>query len=274
MLRLAACLLALGVLATPSARAHSTHLPEGPVRVWQAVMAHASRDARVDAARLEGITRIGTAPVRIWLDWDEIHGGTRLGWQAVDRPVDAPAVQAWLRQVARSAAATPRPHGDCLARLPGDGARCTDTADIAADLLAGAMCGDDEAMLALLADCARRGHAGAMIRLSQMYESGTGLPRRPERATAWLARAARAHTPGYRLTGMTLFATALYFGVGIAPDRPAALELFRQAAAQGDADAAEFLRTGTHHAWRRADGRAFADPAFIPARPRSQTPDQ
>lgn len=42
---------------------------------------------------------------------------------------------------------------------------------------------------------------------------------------------------------------------------------FQATATRGNRAAAEFLRTGSHTAWRRVDGSLFRDPDFAGVRP-------
>ncbi len=276
-LRLLGLLVSLTATLAPPCHASPRHLPEGPVRIWQAVVQHADRSAQLDNDRFEGITRLAGGAIRVWVDWDDTRGGSKLAWQVAAGHPDPAKIEQWLDSVAQTAARRYPPNRFCRGLQPDPAndhvpepslAAATDcgvsVGNFSSTMLDVEKCGDYETTLNVLAACIRDGHAGAMIQASQMYESGAGLPRKMERSTAMLARAAKAHTPGYRLNGMTLYATALYFGVGIMADRTAAIALFESAARAGDRDAAQFLRTGSHSAWRRVDGHLFRDPDFTP----------
>lgn len=270
-LTLAAALLAGNALATERT------LATGPERVWRTIIASDATVLAADHARYEGAVALAdNARVQLSVDWDETGGGTRLSWSAT--AADAGQVARWVDGIA--AAAHKQPHDNLFCRGPMSDPALADipepSIDAATDCGMGTgnfssalfeleKCGDYETTLQLLAICARQNHAGGLVRIAQLYEIGAGLPQRPERLAHFLARAATADSTAYHIGGKTLYATALYFGVGTAADRPRALALFRTAAALGDSDAAEFLRSGTHTAWRRMDGSLFRDPDFRPA---------
>lgn len=266
--------LALGMLAGNQAAAGELQLGVGPERVWTALAARAGSALVADDMRYEGRLALGGGePVRVSVDWDEHSGLTRLGWTD---SADAPdAVARWMEGVAADAARLPQRNRYCRGLVPDprhadvpepsiDAAtRCgMGTGNFSSALLELEKCGDHETTLRLLSICSREGHAGGLVRIAQLYEIGSGVPRRPERMAHFLERAAAATGTGYHVGAKTLYATALYFGVGTAADRPRALALFRSAAALGDADAVDFLRSGSHSAWRQADGSLFHDPDF------------
>lgn len=262
------------LLAVPAA-AGERLIEAGPERVWTALAARAGTALAGDDRRYEGrLALAATDPVAVSVDWDEHSGLTRLSWRGPGE--SAPALAGWMEGVAAAAARLPQRNRYCRGLVPDprhddvpepsiDAAiRCgMGTGNFSSALLELEKCGDHETTLRLLGMCARENHAGGLVRIAQLYETGSGVPQRPERMTHFLARAAAvAKGDGYRRGAITLYATALYFGVGTAPDRPRALALFRTAAGEGDADAAAFLRTGSHSAWRRTDGSLFRDPDF------------
>lgn len=266
---------ALGALFCGGAVAEERLLDVGPERVWTALALRAGGALAGDARRYEGrLTLAGAEPVEVSVDWDEHSGLTRLAWS--DAGASAPRLAGWMEGVATEAARQrhrnrycrglePDPRHDDIPEPSIDAAtRCgMGTGNFSSALLELEKCGDHETTLRLLSICSREDHAGGLVRIAQLYEVGSGVPQRPERMTHFLARAAAAGGTGYQAAARTLYATALYFGVGTAPDRPRALALFRSAAALGDTDAAAFLRTGTHAAWRQPDGSLFRDPDYV-----------
>ena len=99
------------------------------------------------------------------------------------------------------------------------------------------------------------GYVGAMIWKALLLEDGAGVPADPVRATALLHRAATSGDADYGTLGKLHYATNLYLGRGIAKDEVAARTWFEAAAAEGSADAAEFLRTGHHTGARDQSGQ-------------------
>lgn len=265
----------LGVLCGGAALADEKLVDVGPERVWTALALRAGDALAGDARRYEGrLSLAGAAPVEVSVDWDEHSGLTRLKWS--DAGAAAPRLAGWMEGVAADAARQrhrnrycrglePDPRHDHIPEPSIDAAtHCgMGTGNFSSALLELEKCGDHETTLRLLSICSREGHAGGLVRIAQLYEVGSGVPQRPERMAHFLARAADAGGTGYHAAARTLYATALYFGVGTAPDRPRALALFRSAAALGDADAAAFLQTGTHSAWRRLDGSLYRDPDYV-----------
>ena len=126
-------------------------------------------------------------------------------------------------------------------------------------------CGDYESALRILAACVKENHAGGLIRLAWFHENGLGVPQRPEQMTKYLRQAAESTTPGYAESARVHYATALYFGIGIPVDRKSALQLFRQTANAGEADAIHFLAHGYSAAWRNPDGSFLKDPELSSA---------
>lgn len=270
-----ALVLALtAALAAGNTAAAERTFPVGPERVWRAVINSDAKVLAVDHARFEvSLALAENERLQLSVDWDETGGGTRVSWSAASG--DDGRIARWLDGIGAAALAQPHPNRYCRGLTPDprhdeiaepslDAA--TDcgmsTGNFSSALFELEKCGDYETTLKLLAICSRQDHAGGLVRISQLYELGAGVPQRPERMTHFLARAAMADGTAYHIVGKTLYATALYFGVGTIADRPRALTLFRTAASLGDSAAADFLRSGTHTAWRRADGGFFRDPDF------------
>lgn len=246
-------------------------LPVGPERTWQAVVAQPEVAAdSADRRRFTASARQGDQAWRVDVDWDERSGGTRLRMAP-----DGPAAQAWADRVAAAAESLPQVNRYCRGEHPDlsvpepsiDAAHSCDPGNFSSAIHELEKCGDHETTLRLLAMCVRSGHAAGLIRIAQLYETGIGVPQRPERAVQFLALGAASGTPGYSRSAKVLWATALYFGDGAAVNRPRALALFREAAAEGDPDARQFLAAGWHAASRRTDGTLYRDPSFVAAGP-------
>lgn len=265
---LAALLLAAG--AAYAADFERT-LPVGPERAWQAVLAQPEvAPDGADRRRFTAFARQGDQAWAVDVDWDERGGGTRLRLAP-----DSAAAQAWADRVAAAAQALPQVNRYCRGEHPDlsvpepsiDAARSCDPGNFSSAIHELEKCGDRETTLQLLAMCVRSRHAAGLIRIAQLYDTGVGVPQRPERAVQFLALGAASGTPGYAQSAKVLWATALYFGEGVAVDRPRALALFREAAADGDADARQFLAAGWHAAARRVDGTLYRDPGFVAVGP-------
>lgn len=121
-------------------------------------------------------------------------------------------------------------------------------------------CGDHITALQIYERCIAEGHAGAMIWMAMMYESGSGVAPDPARAVALFRRAAEAGTSGYSTLAKLHYASALWLGRGILRDPVEAMRWFNAAAAEGDRDAQLFLSTGYHTAWRDAAGLGVGTP--------------
>ncbi|MBT0962263.1 sel1 repeat family protein [Denitromonas iodatirespirans] len=280
MTRLPALLLT-ALLAAPAA-ADTVPIAVAPERAWRALLDQLDSDglrehAQLDLDRFEGRLQLPEAgTVEVSVDWDETTGGTRLDWHLpAPQARQRAAAERWMGQVADRAPHLPRPNHLCRGPETAAGAPDTDVYTLKASCQFGTghfssalfeleKCGDYESALVILAACVRERHAGGLVRLAQFFESGLGVPRRPERMTDYLRQAEASHTPGYSQGARVQYATALYFGVGTAPDREAALRLFKAAASAGDRDARDFLAHGVHYAWRREDGSVYADPAWTP----------
>ncbi|MCB1956231.1 MAG: SEL1-like repeat protein [Rhodocyclaceae bacterium] len=116
-------------------------------------------------------------------------------------------------------------------------------------------CGDHATAHRIYDKCIAAGYVGAMIWKALLLEDGAGVPADPVRATALLHRAATSGDADYGTLGKLHYATNLYLGRGIAKDEVAARTWFEAAAAEGSADAAEFLRTGHHTGARDQSGQ-------------------
>lgn len=260
---------ALATLAAAAAPGAERVVDVSPERLWRAVIEQPELDAgSVDGRRFRAEVR--AAPDVGWtidVDWDERSGG------AVLRSVPhSAAAEAWAERVAARAQALPHINKYCRGPTPDltvpepsiDAAHSCDHGNFSSAIHELEKCGDHETTLRLLATCLRSGHAAGLIRIAQLYQTGMGVPQRDERATHFLALASRSATPGYARSAKVLYATALYFGEGVPADKPAALALFRQAAAEGDRDASLFLAEGWHAAARRLDGTLYRDPDYHP----------
>jgi TPR repeat protein len=119
-------------------------------------------------------------------------------------------------------------------------------------------CGDHATALTIFDQCIEAGFVGAMIWKALMLESGSGMAQDITAAAALMRRAAHSDDPDYATLGKLHWATALYLGKGVERDEAAAMRWFREAAAEGDADAQEFLATGNHTADRDLQARSVA----------------
>lgn len=122
-------------------------------------------------------------------------------------------------------------------------------------------CGDHATANRIYDRCIAAGHVGAMLWKALLFENGNGVPRDLAKAAELYRRAGESGTSGYATLGKLHYATALLLGQGVARDEAAARRWFAAAAAEGDRDAAEFLRTGYHTAQRDAEGRGVGTPA-------------
>lgn len=120
-------------------------------------------------------------------------------------------------------------------------------------------CGDHETANKVFDKCIAAGYTGALIWKALMYENGLGVPKDATRAADMLHRAATSGDPYYGPLGKMHYATALLQGRGVERDVDAAMRWFREAAAEGDETAQEFLRTGRHTAVRDETGRGVGD---------------
>lgn len=261
-------------------------LPMPPERVWRAVQqALADRGADhaevlvLDGARYEARLRpeaLDGSDLHLDVDWDTRTGGTRLRWSATAAGAQVQAA-AWVQRLAERAGGLrasnqlcrgPHPTAEEIEaaqiEIP---ASCEySTGHFSTALFELEKCGDFDTALQIMADCVKRRHAGGLIRLSQYFDLGYGVPKRPERVVEFLRLAMDSDNEGYARLARLHYATALHFGLGVARDRTAARRLFEDLAREGQADAQEFLRLGHHGAWLRPDGQRFRDtPAASPA---------
>lgn len=265
--------LVVGLVASCPRAAHADDpVPVSPERLWRAVVEQPElqRDGTLDLRRYEG-RAVGAGGVSWTLDvdWDEVSGGAWLRTTPA-----SPEAKAWVARVAERAKDLPHLNRYCRGGNPDlsvpepsvDAARSCDHGNFSSAIHELEKCADHETTLRLLSACMRSGHAAGLVRIAQRYDNGLGLPQRPERATHFLALAARSSTPGYSLGASVMYATALYFGEGVPADRPQALTLFRRAAQAGDVDARTFLAEGWHTAMRRPDGTLYRDVHYRPSR--------
>lgn len=119
-------------------------------------------------------------------------------------------------------------------------------------------CGDHAIAHAIFDRCIAAGYVGAMIWKALLLEDGTGIAQDSAAATDLMRRAAHSDDREYATLGKLHYATALYLGRGVERDEAAAERWFREAAAEGDADAQAFLDSGTHTADRDQRGRSVA----------------
>lgn len=120
-------------------------------------------------------------------------------------------------------------------------------------------CGDHETANKVFDKCIAAGYTGALIWKALMYENGQGVPQDPVKATEMLLRAATSGDPYYGPLGKMHYATALYQGQGVERNVEEAMRWFREAAAEGDESAQEFLRTGHHTAVRDGSGHGVGE---------------
>jgi len=123
-----------------------------------------------------------------------------------------------------------------------------------------AKCGDHENANKIFDKCIAAGYAGAMIWKALETENGNGTAKDLKAAAELLKRAATSGDPAYEPIGKLHYATVLYHGRGVTQDKNEALKQFRAAAAQGSAEAAEFLRTGYHTGARDLEGMGAGVP--------------
>lgn len=149
-------------------------------------------------------------------------------------------------------AALPTPSSPAdLANVPGD-LSLAHVAEQPASLVTcaqgyfAAKCGDHALAHRIFDKCIAKGYAGAMIWKGLLLEEGMGMPPDPAKAAALYRQAADSGTDGYATLGKLHYASALYEGRGVARDEAAARRWFAAAAAEGSAEAAEFLKTGYH----------------------------
>lgn len=250
-----------------------------PERVWRAVqlqlndtLAERAEVLGLDPARFELRLRPRASrseELLVDMDWDARSGGTRLRWSAAvpSKPSEAAT---WVHRLAERAGQlrasnqlcrgpnpTPEEIEAAQVEIP---ASCEySTGHFSTALFELEKCGDFDTALQIMADCVKRRHAGGLIRLSQYFDLGYGVPKRPERVAEFLRLAMDSDNEGYARLARLHYATALHFGLGVEADRPAARRLFEDLAREVQADAQEFLRLGHHGAWLRPDGQRYRD---------------
>lgn len=107
-------------------------------------------------------------------------------------------------------------------------------------------CGDFETANKVFDKCIAAGYVGSMIWKALMLEDGTGVKPDLAEAARLMQRAATSGDPAYGPIGKLHYATALHLGKGVPRDEAAARQWFESAAADGNEEAREFLRTGYH----------------------------
>ena len=95
-----------------------------------------------------------------------------------------------------------------------------------------------EAGLAWFYKAADQGDAGAMIELASIYQNGYSVPRDPAEAAKWMERAVELDSTD----GKYMLGKALIEGDGVTPDRERAIDLLREATAEGEPRARRYLR--------------------------------
>lgn len=115
-------------------------------------------------------------------------------------------------------------------------------------------CGDHETAMKIFDRCIAAGYIGAMIWKALMLQDGAAVAPDPAGAAELMRRAALAGDSPYATLGKLHYASALHEGKGVPRDEVEARRWFEAAAADGNPDAIEFLRTGYHVGDR--DGRA------------------
>ncbi len=120
-------------------------------------------------------------------------------------------------------------------------------------------CGDHETAMRIFDRCIEAGYVGAMIWKALMLQDGAlGKPDLPA-AAELMRRAAQSGDSPYATLGKLHYASALHEGKGVPRDVTAARSWFEAAAAEGNPDAIEFLRTGYHVGDRDGQARGVGD---------------
>ena len=104
--------------------------------------------------------------------------------------------------------------------------------------------GDHAAAIRIFEDCiARWEDVYSMIWLAMMYENGVGVPRDLGKAAELMRRGALSpESAGYATLMRYHYGVALHQGRGLPRDEQAARHWLDRAAAEGDADAANYLK--------------------------------
>lgn len=135
-----------------------------------------------------------------------------------------------------------------------------------------AKCGDHENANRIFDKCIAAGYVGAMIWKALQVENGNGAERDLKVAADLLRLAAMSKDPAYGPLGRLHYATVLFEGRGVARDPEEAMKWFRQAAAEGNEEAAEFLRTGYHTGVRDGRGMGAGTPTAVALAPMRSVP--
>lgn len=102
--------------------------------------------------------------------------------------------------------------------------------------------GDHAAAVAIFEDCIRRWNdVYSMIWLAQLYETGIGVPKDLQQATALMRRGAHTNDAAYARLARYHYGVALAEGRGTPQDIPQAKTWLRQAAQEGVREAADYL---------------------------------
>lgn len=111
-------------------------------------------------------------------------------------------------------------------------------------------CGDFQSANKVFDKCIAAGYVGAMIWKALMLEDGSGVKPDLAEAARLMQLAATSADPAYAPLGKLHYATMLNLGQGVPRDEAAARKWFESAAADGNQEAREFLRTGYHTGYR------------------------
>lgn len=114
---------------------------------------------------------------------------------------------------------------------------------------------DQRAAFGWFMKAAAQRHVMAVNMVGRCYDLGWGTPVDKDRAAQCFRYAAEAGLDW----GLYNYATALTLGEGVAEDRPAALALFRKAAGQGNAKAANYVGSFHEDGWVVAQDLALAE---------------
>jgi hypothetical protein len=128
-------------------------------------------------------------------------------------------------------------------------------------------CGDHATAMKIFDRCIAAGYIGAMIWKALMLQDGAEVPRDLAGAAELMRRAAESGDSPYAVLGKLHYASALHEGKGVPKDEAAARRWFEAAAADGNPDAIEFLRTGYHVGDRDGSTRGVGVPPPVQAAP-------
>lgn len=128
-------------------------------------------------------------------------------------------------------------------------------------------CGDHATAMKIFDRCIAAGYIGAMIWKALMLQDGAEVPRDLPGAAELMRRAAESGDSPYAVLGKLHYASALHEGKGVPKDEAAARRWFEAAAADGNPDAIEFLRTGYHVGDRDGAARGVGVPPPVQAVP-------